>query len=203
MKYFQDDLDFRSRVLMCAVVAVMIPFICYFIGYSAVIPGLNKNSDEAKLKIAAAEKRANTIQGTIIDSNGDTISYAGEKGVDGKCVFPAYGQLIGYDSKVYGTYGLKETFKDELWNADRHGVGSTVQLTTRNKVQIAAYDAIRGTDGCAVVIENKTGKIIALATSNSKVELDVNNLSSNREKIISTNGFFIPNYKRAVRPVPA
>ena len=200
MKNFAFDRTGRAFIVIVLIVAVTVPFIFYIFYYGAIIPGINKDSDNVKAEIKHREKINQTIEGNIVDSTGDIITYADTEGVPARCDYKCYSQLVGYNSVTKNTYGLRSRYWKYLYSAGSDHKGATIKLTTINKIQRAAYEAIRDTDGCAVVLENRTGRIIALATTNPQVEMDVNDLDSNWKEMNSVEGFFIPNWKKALAP---
>ena len=192
----------RANAVVCCFVALTVIFACYLLYYGAVFYGVNEKGDSLKESMAKKEIRAVTIEGSITDSTGDVITYAEEPGKSAKCLNKAYGQLVGFNSAVYGKYGLRGKYEDDLMTGDSTHHGSTICLTTVNRIQNVAYEEIRGLEGCAVVLENATGRILALATSYPGVEMDVNNLSSNWSEMNSSenDGFLIQNWRKALAP---
>lgn len=190
----------RVLAVVCGFVALSVFFSAYLFYYGAVLYGINPENDVVKETILRREMRKKTVEGSIVDANGDVITFAEQPGEAAQCVYPSYGQLVGFNSYVYGSYGLRKRFADQLFMGDKNGNGATVRLTTVNRVQNAAYQAIRGTDGCAVVLENGTGRILALVTTHPTVEMDVNDLASNWDEMMSTYGFLEQNWRKALAP---
>ena len=87
--------------------------------------------------------------------------------------------VVGYVSQQYGTSGIEDAYNDTLkgqenfatWTDvlnDMAGIGTTgndVTLTINSKIQQAAQDAIAGKKGAAVVMDPKTGAILAMASA--------------------------------------
>lgn len=87
--------------------------------------------------------------------------------------------IVGYSSVQYGTAGIERTYNDVLqgtrahssWSdviADLSGQGTRgndVRLTIDSGLQQAAQDALAGYDGACVVIDPKTGAILAMASN--------------------------------------
>jgi peptidoglycan glycosyltransferase len=104
----------------------------------------------------------------------------------GKIFVPA----TGFYSLVYGATGIERLYSAILsGNDDRLAIdrlqqllagkeqrGGVVQLTIDPELQIAAYSALAGRTGAAVVLDPTTGEILALVTSPS---FDPNLLSKN------------------------
>ena len=188
----------RANAVVCGFVALTVIFSCYLLYYGAVFYGVNEKGDSLKESIAKKEIRAVTVEGSITDANGDVITFAEEAGKSAKCMNKAYSQLVGFNNAVYGKYGLRAKYEDVLMTGDKTHHGATIRLTTVNRIQNVAYEEIRGTEGCVVVLENATGRILALATSYPGVEMDVNNLSSNWAEMNSpdNDGFLTSEFLR-------
>ena len=195
----KEALVFRSKIISLILISMILCFSVYLISYSAVLSGLNSKSDDVKQKLIDSESKLATVEGSIVDRNGEVITYATEPGVPAKCVYPAYGQLVGYNSRIYGVSGLRNRFYKDLFYGDKTNNGAKITLTTDNELQSSAYEAIKGINGAIVILNNSTGEILALATTNSSVEMDVNDLS-NWSDLISQDGFFVPNWKVALAP---
>ena len=178
---------------------MLIPFCVYMFSYSAALSGLNANSDAVKQELIEKEEKQSTVEGSIVDRKGEVITYAVTPGTPAECVYSAYGHLVGYNSVKYGSSGLRSRFGEYLFKGDSNGNGATIRLTTFNELQCAAYDAIEGMDGAVVALNNQTGEILALATTDASAKIDVNNLS-NWQELNSIDGFFIPNWKVALAP---
>ncbi len=102
----------------------------------------------------------------------------------------AFAPATGFYSLVYGATGIERLYSAILsGNDDRLAVdrlqqllagkeqrGGVVQLTIDPALQTAAYSALNGRTGAAVVIDPKTGEILALVSSPS---FNPNDLSSN------------------------
>lgn len=96
--------------------------------------------------------------------------------------------VIGYDNLIYGKTGLEEylnsyllfdnkvnsLFKLERFLKGESWSGFDCTITIDENVQQKAYDSIKSYKGAAVVLNPRTGEVIALATSPS---FDPNNLN--------------------------
>lgn len=114
----------------------------------------------------------------------------------------AFSSLLGYWSKIYSTGGLEKTLNDKLAlsECEKNGkkTGSTVKLTVDSGLQTKAYRAISDYKGSAVVLDAKTGEILALTSSPS---FNANKIDENWEKLMETEGIFTSNsYQNAVIP---
>ena len=128
-------------------------------------------------------KEAKSERGTISTYDGIVLARSAMDD-DGSYerIYPA-GDLathvVGYVSQQYGTSGIEASYNETLkgqesfasWTDvlnDMAGVGSAgndVTLTINSKIQQAAQDALAGNMGAAVVMDPKTGAILALASA--------------------------------------
>ena len=86
---------------------------------------------------------------------------------------------MGYASEKFGTAGIESSYNDTLkgqrnyasWtdvlnaSTGNSAAGNDVKLTINSTIQKAAQDAIEGFSGACVVIDPKTGAVLALASS--------------------------------------
>ncbi len=115
----------------------------------------------------------------------------------------AYSGLIGYYSSIYGTSGIENTLDIILTHSkseEDNKRGADVTLTLDLSLQKKAYELIKDFDGSAVVLNAKTGEILALASSNT-FDLSKIDDASYWEEINNSQGTLLPNaYKNAVTP---
>lgn len=104
--------------------------------------------------------------------------------------------IIGYDNLIYGKTGLEEYlnsyllfdnkinsfFKLERFLKGESWSGFDCVLTIDEKVQRKAYELIKNYKAAAVVLNPKTGEVIALATSPS---FNPNNLNTSWQEIVN------------------
>lgn len=102
----------------------------------------------------------------------------------------AFAPVTGFYSLVYGATGIERLYSPILSGTDdrlavdrlqqllagKEQRGGVVQLTIDPELQEAAYSALDGRTGAAVVIDSETGEILALVSSPS---FDPNDLSNN------------------------
>ena len=122
-------------------------------------------------------------RGAIITSDGVTLATS-EQQADGSYlrVYPQ-GSLarhtVGYVSTQYGSSGIEATMNETLtghkdysnWRSALYSLagvsqsGSTVALTINSQIQRAAEEALEGYTGAIVVLDPKTGAVLAKASS--------------------------------------
>ena len=113
----------------------------------------------------------------------------------------AFSNVVGYWSIKYGTYGVENTMNEVLTHSasrEKDKKGADVSLTLDAGLQKKAYDLISDFTGSAVVLNAKTGEILALASSPS---FNANALEEDWEEINKQEGVFYSNaYQNPVVP---
>ncbi len=104
--------------------------------------------------------------------------------------------VVGYASDTYGTSGIEAAYNDTLTGTSDYAswidvlnsytgngtAGNDIKLTINSNVQKAAQGALEGYSGACVVMDPKTGAILALASSPTYDAADVEDiLSSSNE----------------------
>jgi len=138
------------------------------------------------------ERINNTQRGAIVTSDGVVLAQS-ELGENGrwKRVYPEgsmASHILGYSSIMYGSAGLESTYAETLagrtdigsWSdavnvlANNSVPGNDIYLTINSHIQASAEQALAGYVGAVVVIDAKTGEVLAMASSptydNNKVE---------------------------------
>ena len=128
--------------------------------------------------------RSKYIQrGSIITSDGVTLAESLQQ-EDGTYVrsYPngnLAAHVVGYVSQQYGTTAIESVMNDTLtgskdyssWNnaiaslAGQTQPGNTAKLTIDSRIQTAAEQALKGFKGAVVVIDPRTGSVLACASS--------------------------------------
>ena len=163
------------------------------------ISGFDKESDAEKRVVEEQIKRSKTYEGDILDNSGNIISSSDTPGEAGFVYSPSYYSLLG----SYASGGLRTRYSGELWDADRNDKGKSIKLTTDSDIQEFSYRQLKnlGVTGSVVVMENETGRIIALASSHSEFELDINNpTKESMDKALSIDAYFIPRWNVYLAP---
>lgn len=142
-------------------------------------------------------KESKTERGTI--STYDNVVLAQSiKQEDGtyERVYPAgslAAHVVGYASEKYGTSGIESSYNDTLKGERNYAswtdvlnsttgngtAGNDVRLTINSTIQKAAQNALEGFSGACVVIDPKTGAVLALASSPTYDAADVETLLQN------------------------
>ena len=142
------------------------------------------------------------VRGSILDRNGKAIAWTEEAGGDRKYMDgTAFTSFLGYQSKIYGNYGVEKTMNDYLLHSssgEDNKRGADLTLTIDAKIQKKAYEKIKDMTGSVVVLDAKTGEIIALASSPT---YDLEQLEDDWQEISQSEGMLLSNaYQNAVVP---
>ena len=141
--------------------------------------------------------RSKYIQrGSIITSDGATLAESLQQ-EDGTYVrsYPngnLASHVVGYVSQQYGTTGIEGVMNDTLtgskdyssWNnallslAGQTQPGNTVKLTIDSRIQTAAEQALKGFKGAVVVLDPRTGAVLACASAPSYDNTNIDNVMS-------------------------
>jgi peptidoglycan glycosyltransferase len=129
-------------------------------------------------RLVEAERRL--ARGRILDRDGEILAFTelGENGIASRRYpYPRLAPVIGYWSLQHGTAAIEAAFDDPLrgepidpsesleqWLYHRPRVGDDVLLTIDLDVQRIADDVLGDAQGAIVVIEARTGAILALAS---------------------------------------
>lgn len=134
---------------------------------------MSKEADQKKNQAKAKVYEKEYVRGSILDRNGSAIAFSQKPGGKRTYSHPyAFSNLVGYWSKIYGTYGVEKTMNSELVHSDcgagsKEKKGADVTLTIDADLQERAYKDIEKYNGSVVVLNAKTGEILALASSPS------------------------------------
>ncbi|MBQ9041483.1 MAG: FtsW/RodA/SpoVE family cell cycle protein [Eggerthellaceae bacterium] len=128
-------------------------------------------------------KQATVKRGTISTADGVVLAESVEAG-DGTYTreYPAgdlASQVVGYYSSKYGTAGIENTYNETLTGEQNYATwidvlnsqagitqpGHDIVLSIDSTIQRAAQDALAGYTGACVVIDPKTGAVLAMASS--------------------------------------
>lgn len=149
------------------------------------------------------------IEGSITSMDG-TVLCAGEDDAHrGTVTDPQiYGSLLGHNDVTHGRSGLRQRYMDVLYADNGKDIlsGNNLTLTINHSVQTYAYETMYpfsklggDTNSFAVVIENDTGRIIALVSikaplkteSGESIVYDINHVSD-FDKALKENSITLP-----------
>lgn len=125
------------------------------------------------------ERKLAVVEGGFKDRDGNVIFAPVEVYDKDKTEVPlAYSYILGYNSPVYGSSGLRNQHRKHLYNDKDTGVGGSIQLTIDDVLQNKAYAMLKDHDlqGSIIVLNAKNAEILAMAGRRS-VDYDVSNLT--------------------------
>lgn len=167
-------------------------YVYHLISYSSSVSGLSKESDDIKEKVEKRIHRENVIEGAIIDCNNDSITCPSGKGESAEVMYHSYATIIGYND-YSGSFGLRDRFSEYLYTAQQStDEGATIKLTIDTQLQEKIYYMLLDKNASAIVLDNSTGRILALVSTFGGVDVDVNLFHENYDAYESA-GFFFPN----------
>lgn len=182
----------RTQVLITLIIFVTVIFLYFLFYKSSSLAGLSVQSDEMKENAIQNYYSSTMLEGKILDSEGVVLSEGKNPGEIGTLTFPKiYSWLFGYRGIAPG---LKDRFQDYLYMPGKNNQGADVTLTINHDIQSKANSLIAGTDASLIVMEIKSGRILALASSREEDILDANNMTDEKkEKWKGINGFYLQN----------
>lgn len=141
---------------------------------SGMMPGVSPRVDSDKATTAYWDQVTSSIEGTICDRNGTVLCSAADYGTPGTLTYPeSTSFLLGYNSLRYGQSGLRSMYRDVLLDTDADGKGGTLNLTLDIDLQNYCQSQLRGHEGAIIVMNWKTGALLA-AASNSDPNITFN-----------------------------
>ncbi|MDQ0202319.1 peptidoglycan glycosyltransferase [Pectinatus haikarae] len=178
---------------MLRIVRVFIVMFVVLIGnlsYIQVIKGDSYTNNPLNPRIA--NKENSTLRGDILDRNNKKIAYSQKEENKVKRVYPysmLFANSAGYVGKNIGSAGVEQTENsslsgvnmllhqlgplEQLFAAEK---GNTVKLTLDENIQKAAWDAMGNKRGAVVILNTKTGAVLAMV---SRPAFDPNGVEEN------------------------
>lgn len=167
---------------------------CRFLQQAGVIPSSeSENIENWRTKFTKEAQRSQTIEGAIVDRNGEPLTEPGDPGTPAKVLDISYGSLIGLRTAGGELTGLRQTYQDDLLYSTLpgKGAGRTLHLTIDSELQKVAYSLIAGTRGTCAVMNARTGSMLACATSRGTLEFDVNHYAELYDVYKREPNFFV------------
>ena len=133
----------RTQLLQSATLICVILMIISLVRVSALLPGVSKEADKKKSQAKAKIYEKEYVRGSILDRNGNTIAFSQKPGGARTYSHPyAFSNLVGYWSKIYGTYGVEKTMNEELVHSNcganpKQKKGADVSLTIDAALQLS------------------------------------------------------------------
>lgn len=184
----------RRAFLGAAVAGGFAVSTCRFLQQAGVIPSSeSENIESWRTKFTKEAQRSQTIEGAIVDRNGEPLTEPGDPGTPAKVLDISYGSLIGLRTAGGELTGLRKTYQEELLYSTLpgKGAGRTLHLTIDSELQKVAYSLISGTRGTCAVMNARTGSMLACATSRGTLEFDVNHYAELYDVYKREPNFFV------------
>lgn len=193
---------------------VMLVFLIFFIALISYITYFYMfNSEKAVSSTFNSRlwaERNKVLRGTIYDKDMKALTKSTKiDAVSQKQQYlqgEVFAHALGYMNPVYGLSGLEKKYDEELmgretgvskyffFNKDtEEKVGNGLRTTLDSKLQMKAFEQLKGKRGAVVAINPKTGEILAMVSMPS---YDPNNLNKNWKDIIANKE--VPLLNRAV-----
>lgn len=191
----------RSRILLGVLVTLTMFFSYYVLQESAIVRGVDKETDELRQSTVNVAQYNSVIEGNILDCDGKVITSASDTGTMGYCYYPSFSYLVGYN-KGTDTFGLRGRYQKSLHTGVVGEKGASITLTARTDIQDKAASILSesGLSGSITVLDVKSGRIIALA-SRRGVDFDVNTISEQYDLYSAQKEFFYaPGYREKDPP---
>ncbi len=154
-------------------------------------------------------------RGDIYDRNGNVLAYSETDANGNQRRYYNYGRtsatVTGYNSNTYGKTGIEKSYNRELLNLKDEGIssfrkmvvdsdeGNDLYLTLDQNIQNLTYNYMSNYTGAAVVMNPKTGEVLAMVSNPTfdpnSVDNDWENLLANQNGPLvnrTTNGLYRP-----------
>lgn len=192
----------RLAAVCAALVTLTLGLSLALILRSGLIEGASPEADQRKARLEAIYEKEITLEGQFLDRSGAAITLPQTPGqaaavVDGE----AYSYLIGYNSPIYGTSGLRSSLSDYLYTGGSDHCGAAVTLTLDAALQEDCYRLLDGHAGSVIVLEADTGAVLACASrSADDMGMDVNQIDSLMPTYLQRDGFLLNSALRSEDP---
>ncbi len=209
---FENSLRSHIRkVAICILALLCILFI--YVSYLQTYESRSLAEHPLNKRLTEASKRV--LTGQILDRNNNKLAYSerSENGQQRNYPFgPVTAHIVGYNSDKYGKSGMEAAYAAYLtglntplaqWGAIAQlfmpEQGDNVKLTLDVNLQKTAYSALGNHRGAVVVLNPRTGEILAMvskpAFNPNSVEADWDNISHSKDSLLlnrATQGLYPP-----------
>lgn len=183
-----EDLSINIKKVLIVFLLLFVALVSYF-SYFVAVRGTEVANKSLNKRLWA--KRNEVLRGTIYDREGNPLTKSEKKDTltqkreyTGGAMFA---HALGYVDQRYGITGLEATYDQELMadnslsyfelvkkkGETQEKVGHSLKTTLDSDIQKTAYDLLGDRRGSIVVLDPKTGEILAMV---SKPSFDPNNL---------------------------
>lgn len=205
----------KRYIRVLTLISILFLIILGYMTYFQVVKADKLKNDENNKRNWVDDNKLK--RGNILDRDGNILAQT----IDGENKekirnFPygkTYAHLVGYNSKKYGKTGLEKRFNSVLINKhDKTPIaelkkividqkeGNTIKLTTNTQLQEFALSLLNGKNGSVILMNPKTGEVLAMADSPTfdpnNIEKEWNNIINDEKNATllqrSTSGLFAP-----------
>lgn len=205
----------KRYIKVLTLISILFLIILGYMTYFQVVKADKLKNDENNKRNWVDDNKLK--RGNILDRDGNILAQT----IDGENKekirnFPygkTYAHLVGYNSKKYGKTGLEKRFNSVLINKhDKTPIaelkkividqkeGNTIKLTTNTQLQEFALSLLNGKKGSVILMNPKTGEVLAMADSPTfdpnNIEKEWNNIINDEKNATllqrSTSGLFAP-----------
>lgn len=205
----------KRYIRVLTLISILFLIILGYMTYFQVVKADKLKNDENNKRNWVDDNKLK--RGNILDRDGNILAQT----IDGENKekirnFPygkTYAHLVGYNSKKYGKTGLEKRFNSVLINKhDKTPIaelkkividqkeGNTIKLTTNTQLQEFALSLLNGKKGSVILMNPKTGEVLAMADSPTfdpnNIEKEWNNIINDEKNAAllqrSTSGLFAP-----------
>ncbi|KXB44689.1 penicillin-binding protein, transpeptidase domain protein [Tissierellia bacterium KA00581] len=205
----------KRYIRVLTLISILFLIILGYMTYFQVVKADKLKNDENNKRNWVDDNKLK--RGNILDRDGNILAQT----IDGENKekirnFPygkTYAHLVGYNSKKYGKTGLEKRFNSVLINKhDKTPIaelkkividqkeGNTIKLTTNTQLQEFALSLLNGKKGSVILMNPKTGEVLAMADSPTfdpnNIEKEWNNIINDEKNATllqrSTSGLFAP-----------
>ena len=205
----------KRYIRVLTLISILFLIILGYMTYFQVVKADKLKNDENNKRNWVDDNKLK--RGNILDRDGNILAQT----IDGENKekirnFPygkTYAHLVGYNSKKYGKTVLEKRFNSVLINKhDKTPIaelkkividqkeGNTIKLTTNTQLQEFALSLLNGKKGSVILMNPKTGEVLAMADSPTfdpnNIEKEWNNIINDEKNATllqrSTSGLFAP-----------
>jgi peptidoglycan glycosyltransferase len=149
-------------------------------GYWQVVRSSDLTTDPSNPLVIAAAR--NVVRGVIVDRDGKVLASNARDKATGQPyrVYSSddFSNVIGYASRQFGTAGLERAFNAQLTGVSSNPVGDALRkfridpydpqkltLSLSSRLQQAAVDGLGSDRGAVVMLDPRTGEVLAMAST--------------------------------------
>lgn len=185
----------RVAMTLASIVSAGLLIISALLYNSGVIKGVNPKVDALADQMTEIFAIKSTFEGEFFDRNSNPLTQSAERGTAAEILYPhSLSYLIGYNSEIYGLSGLRDRYRDYLFDGKRDDRGADINLTLDIGLQEFAQKILddAAVEGSISILNAETGEILAMVgRSHPAVDFCANEINSHFQEYSSISGFFL------------